>query len=143
MKIRSARLAGPPRCPASPSLLPRGHRPISLRRQTVAATVPHFPPIGVSANGTRPFAATPRRARRNPLRPLVHFPRPHELLPSRHSTYESLERPWPRSSPQANFPWKKENHKNYRRERCTTAPRHIASKFLSPVVFALRTLPLR
>ncbi len=35
------------------------------------------------------------------------------------------------------------NHRNYRRERLTAIRRHIASKFLSPVSFALRTLPLK
>src|SRR5713226_2876760 len=61
-------------------------------------------------------------------------PHPPRAFPSRK---------YPGDLPRKKDRWKRMNHKNYTRVPWRAIQRHTASMFLSPVSFALRTLPLR
>src|SRR6266576_45805 len=63
--------------------------------------------------------------------------------PNLHSSRAAPAWKLPTVLPRKKYRPKRMNHKNYRRLRLITIPRHTASMFLSPVSFALRTLPLR
>src|SRR5258706_2794601 len=60
-----------------------------------------------------------------------------------HLLRDSPSRKCPRILPRKKDRPKRMNHKKDRRVRLTAIQRHTASMFLSPVSFALRTLPLR
>src|SRR5215471_274273 len=87
---------------------------------------------------TLPRALLARRAKWNCRR--ARLPPQPTQRPLENERHALLNSNVPRTRSLQGRTW---NHKNCRRARWLPAPRHTASMFLSPVRFALRTLPLR